>query len=147
MNEPSVIFVSITRLRIRYWLYLPAFFVAAGRSASQAKAAPGCIGVCLLRDADNAFWTRTLWESEADMRGYMLSGSHGRVMPRLAGWCDEAAVVHWTQESAAPPDWDEAYRRLVQDGRKSLIRHPSKNHDAFAIPAPRVGLGREVHFK
>ena len=33
-------------------------------------------------------------------------------MRRLAEWCDEASVAHWTQESAALPDWIEVHRRM-----------------------------------
>ena len=39
------------------------------------------------------------------MRGFMVSGAHRSVMPRLPDWCDVAAVTHWTQESLDPPTW------------------------------------------
>jgi heme-degrading monooxygenase HmoA len=98
-------FVSITRLRVRSWRYLPAFILQSLRSASQAKRAAGNFAVSVLRDADLAFWTRTLWSEEAAMRAFMLSGAHRRAMPRLLEWCDEAAVVHWNQDDFAPPSW------------------------------------------
>lgn len=47
------------------------------------------------------------------MHAYRDGGAHRRVMPRLLKWCDEATVVHWTQESPSLPDWPEAHRRLV----------------------------------
>jgi hypothetical protein len=92
-------FVSITRLRVRSWRYLPAFLIHAFSAAWQAKAAPTSIAVSLLRDANRTFWTRTLWNEEAAMRSFMLSGPHRRVMPRLLEWCDEASVVNWMQDS------------------------------------------------
>jgi heme-degrading monooxygenase HmoA len=137
-------FVSITRLRVRSWRYLPAFLVQSLRSARQAKAAPGNLAVSLLRDADLAFWTRTLWIDEAAMRAFMVSGVHGHVMPRLLHWCDEAAVAHWTQESVAPPTWPEAHRRLRQDGRPSKVSHPSPAQRRFEFPTPRTGAERRI---
>jgi hypothetical protein len=78
-----------------------------------------------------------VWSDETAMRGFMLSGTHRRVMPRLLQWCDEAALVHWRQESSQPPSWAEAHGRLQQDGRPSKVNHPSPAHQQFAFPAPR----------
>jgi len=129
--------VSITRLRVRSWRYLPAFLLASLRASQQAKAAPGNLTVSLLRDAGLVFWTRTLWTDETAMRAFMLSGAHRRVMPRLLQWCDEAAIAHWTQEASEPPSWAEAHRRLQQDGHPSKVNHPSPAQQRFAFRAPR----------
>src|ERR1700689_5607040 len=115
-------FVSLTRLRVRSWRYLPAFFIQAFRSAQQAKSAQGSLVVTVLRDAHNTFWTRTVWNSEQAMKAYMLSGVHRQVMRRLPQWCDEAAVAHWTQESPQPPSWEEAHQSLQQIGRPSKVK-------------------------
>ena len=72
-------FVSITRLRVR-WRYLPRFQIQALRTARQAKFADGSLAVSVLRDADRAFWTRTVWRDEACMRSFMRSGVHRRIM-------------------------------------------------------------------
>jgi uncharacterized protein DUF3291 len=138
-------FVSITRLRVRSWRYLPAFLIHAFRAAWQAKAAPTSIAVSLLRDADRAFWTRTLWNEEAAMRAFMLSGPHRRAMPRLLEWCDEASVVNWMQDSREPPPWREAHRRMQQDGRRSKVNHPSERQLRLELPEPRMGT--ELKFK
>jgi hypothetical protein len=130
-------FVSITRLRVRSWRYLPAFLFQALRAARQAKAASGSLAVSVLRDADLAFWTRTVWIEEAAMRSFMVSGTHRRVMPRLLEWCDEASVVHWVQDSPEPPSWPESHRRMQQEGRRSKVNHPSEAQRRFEIPAPR----------
>jgi hypothetical protein len=87
-------FVSITRLRVRRWRLLPQFLIQSIRIARQAQRAAGSIAVSVLRDADRAFWTRTVWRDEAAMRVFMRSGVHRRVMARLPEWCDEAALVH-----------------------------------------------------
>src|SRR5215471_14311958 len=96
-------FVSITRLRVRSWRYLPVFVIQSLRAARQAKLAPGSLSVSVLRDANWAFWTRTVWCDQAAMRSFMRSGVHRRVMARLPEWCDEAALVHWAQDSGEPP--------------------------------------------
>ena len=131
-------FVSVTRLRVRFWRYLPAFLLGSMRALVQAKRAPGNLSSSVLRDAHLAFWTRTVWDDEAAMRGFMLSGMHRRLMPRLLDWCDEAAVVHWISDAAQPPSWLEAHRRLQAEGRPSKVKHPSEAQRRFVIPPPRT---------
>jgi heme-degrading monooxygenase HmoA len=140
-------FISITRLRVRSWRFLPSFFIQAVLSARQARAAAGNLGVSVLRESGNVFWTRTLWNSEFSMRSYMLAGAHRRVMPSLLKWCDEAAVAHWTNEPPQPPDWQEAHRQLVGIGRLSKVLHPSEAQRLFQIPAPQVPPGKELRWK
>lgn len=131
-------FVSVTRLRLRSARYLPAFFFYAIRSQIQAKRADGSLSVQVLNDANLAFWTLTVWRDEAAMRAYMISGAHKAAMPKLLNWCDEASNGHWTQESATPPSWSDAHKRMIADGRRSKVNNPSKNHLDFVIPAPRA---------
>jgi heme-degrading monooxygenase HmoA len=132
-------FVSVTRLRVRAFRYLPAFLWGAFGSARQAKTAPGSRAVSVLADASRAFWTCTVWDDERAMRAFMVSGSHRRVMPRLLEWCDEASVVHWTQDGAAPPSWQDAHQRMLREGRRSKVNHPSAAQQRFEIPPPREG--------
>jgi len=54
--------ISVTRLRVRKWRYLPSFIIWSLRSAAQAKKAPGNLGVALLRDQNNTYWTKTVWK-------------------------------------------------------------------------------------
>src|SRR6266436_3674106 len=84
---------------------------------------------------------------QAAMKRFMPCGAHGKAMRKLAEWCDEAAVVHWTQESAEPPTWPEAYQRLHKDGRRSKVNHPSAGHLAYEFPAPQVNPRGELAFK
>jgi hypothetical protein len=140
-------FVSITRLRVRSWIYLPSFFLAAMRIARQARQAAGSLEVKVLRDRRNVFWTATIWESEASMRAFMHARPHGPTMRKLLEWCDEAALVHWNQASGALPVWEEAHRRLLQEGRRSKVNHPSAAHVAHTLPQPVVRQGNELQFK
>lgn len=130
--------VSITRLRVRSFRFLPVFLIGAIRSARQAKRAPGNLAVTLLSDSRLTFWTRTLWDDERAMRAFMTAGAHRLIMPRLFQWCDEAAVVHWMQETPEPPSWQEGYRRMQQHGRASKVEHPSAAQTRFEIPPPRT---------
>jgi hypothetical protein len=107
---------------------LPAFIWYAVLSTRQAKGARGCLRVKLLREANNTYWTSTAWQDEAAMRAFILAGSHRRAMPKLLEWCDEASVVRWHQDDQALPDWQEAHRRMVEEGRRSKVHHPSPAH-------------------
>jgi hypothetical protein len=71
------------------------------------------------------------------MKAFMLSGPHRQAMPRLLNWCDEAALVHWAQETDHAPDWQAAHRRIQMEGRRSKVRHPSEAHESYQIPTPR----------
>ena len=137
--------VSVTRLRVRAWRFLPAFLVAAFRSARQARAAPGAIHVATLADAKRAFWTCTVWRDESSMRTFMNSGIHRKIMPRLPDWCDEAAVAHWTQASPDAPAWRDVHDPMLEIGRRSRVRFPSPAQQRFEIPSPRSR--RELRFK
>jgi heme-degrading monooxygenase HmoA len=139
--------VAITRLRIRSWRVAAAFAVQALRSARQAKVAQGNVGVTLLAEAHRTFWTRTIWTDEAAMRAFMRAGAHRSVMVKLADWCDEAAVVHWLQNTPAAPAWEEAWQRLQREGRSSPINYPTKAHVNFRIAAPRVSRFGELRLK
>jgi hypothetical protein len=129
--------ISVTRLRIRSVRFLPAFFVYAFRSTRQAQRTPGNLGAAVFNDSRRTFWTRTAWRDEGAMRAFLLSGPHKLAMPKLAHWCDEASVVHWSQDTAELPAWPEAHRRMQAEGRPSRVRHPSAAHEAFRIAPPR----------
>jgi hypothetical protein len=81
------------------------------------------------------------------MKSYIVSGVHKQVMRHLLEWCDEAAVVHWEQEGSQPPSWEEAYLRLMKDGRPSKVHDPSNDHLAYRFPAPQVRLTGVVRLK
>jgi hypothetical protein len=81
------------------------------------------------------------------MKAFMLAPPHGPAMRKLLEWCDEASLVHWSQESGALPSWDEAHARLQRDGRRSKVNHPSATHQAHVFPAPALGRTRERNYK
>ena len=129
--------VSITRLRLRSARFLVPFILYSLRSIRQAKRSDGNLSTDTLRDKQGAYWTRTVWRDEPSMRTFMMSGAHRQAMPKLLDWCDEAALVHWEQDSATVPEWADAHRRLVTQGRRSKVRQPSAAHDTLDFPPPR----------
>jgi Domain of unknown function (DUF3291) len=140
-------FVSVTRVRVRSLWYTLPFLVDAVRTSRQARAAEGNLAVKVLRDAGNTWWTCTAWDSEASMRQFMLAKPHGAAMRKLRTWCDEAAIVHWTQPDAVLPSWLEAHGRMQAEGRASKVDHPSPNHSARVIAAPIVSPKNDITFK
>jgi Domain of unknown function (DUF3291) len=139
--------VSITRLRVRSWIYLPAFLLRALRIGGQAKRAPGNLGAKILNDRRRTFWTCTCWDSETAMRAFMLGPPHGPAMRKLLEWCDEASLVHWSQPRPELPTWREAHERLWREGRRSKVNHPSEDHNRYVIAPPRTDRHGEVRLK
>jgi Domain of unknown function (DUF3291) len=139
--------VSITRLRVRSWRYLPMFMWYASRSSRQAAKARGSLAVRLLKDRRKTFWTGTVWTTDAAMKTFMLAGTHREAMRKLPHWCDEASVVHWNQESGDLPTWPEASARLQNEGRRSKVNQPSGAHMAHKFPKPRVARTSDFRLK
>lgn len=131
-------FVSVTRLRIRSVWFMPWFTLHALSTQRQCKRANGFLGGSLLPDRRLTFWTMTLWQDQADMRAYVTGGAHFKAMPKLLDWCNEASIVHWTQDDVLSPSWEEADRRIRTQGRLSKVRHPSAYHASLNFDAPRT---------
>jgi hypothetical protein len=81
------------------------------------------------------------------MKAFMLGKPHGPTMRKLLQWCNEAALVHWTQTGAKLPTWAEAHRRILYEGRPSKVNHPTEAHIARVIPEPDVSRTRELRLK
>ena len=133
-----MVFVSLTRLRIRSIRFLPRFAWQMLVTRNQIRTAPGFQRGSLLADRKWTFWTMTAWESQEKMRAYRTRGAHKTAMPFLLDWCDEASVAHWNQAEAELPAWEEADRRMRSEGRVSKVRHPSAQHAGLAYAAPRT---------
>ncbi len=144
IREQNMIFVSLTRLRIRSIRFVPLFVLHTSGSLRQVRRAPGFQGGALLADRSWTFWTLTAWDTQESMRGYMISGSHKKAMPHLLDWCDEASVAHWTQPEPNLPSWTEADRRMRESGRISKVLHPSPQHATLSYRAPRTTTGGTI---
>jgi hypothetical protein len=129
--------ISVTRLRVRSFLYLPGFLWDTFHSVRQVQRSPGFLGGRLLVNPGFVFWTMTAWQDESAMNAYRTGGAHRQAMPKLLDWCDEAAVVHWNQESPEIPEWQQAHQRMAERGRLSKVNHPSPVQVSQQIPAPK----------
>ena len=143
-EKERMYFVSLTRLRIRSIRFLPAFALHAVRTRNQCARAAGFLRGALLPDRKWTFWTMTVWDSEASMRAYMLSGDHKQAMPKLLNWCDQASVAHWVSASDTVPTWEEAEHRMRTEGRKSKVLHPAPGHADMTFAAPRTTLSGPI---
>ncbi|SRR5581483_1713789 len=119
---------SITRLRLRSLRFTPPLLWRAFHSLQQVRRADGCLAADVRTIRGRIFWTRTVWRDQQAKLAYMTSGAHAIAMRKLPHWCDEAAVVHWEQDSSDLPDWSEAETKMRTAGRTSRVRHPSPAH-------------------
>ena len=132
-----MIFVSITRLRIRSFIFLFPFFWHTIASTKQLVKKSKFIKGKTLMDRKLTFWTMTLWKNAAGMIAYRNTDAHKKAMPKLQHWCDEASIVHWQQEGEDFPDWHLAHKRMISEGRLSKVKHPSPEHSNMQVAAPR----------
>lgn len=137
-GEDTMTFVSVTRLRLRSVWFMLRFALHTLRSLRQCKQTNGFLDGSLLPDRRLTFWTMTLWQDQPSMRAYIAGGAHLKATPKLLDWCDEASIVHWTQDDAALPSWEEADRRMRTQGRPSKVRYPSFVHTSLSFAAPRT---------
>ena len=118
--------ISVTRLRVRSFLFLPQFLWDTIKSVRQVERSNGFLGGRLLVNAGYVFWTMTAWQDESAMKAYRTGGAHRKAMPQLLDWCDEAAVVHWIQQSAEIPMWPEAHQHMLEKGKLHPFRRRSR---------------------
>lgn len=118
-------FVSVTRLRVKSILYLIPFMRANEASVKALKTSEGLIKGMELIDKKLTFWTMTIWEDEASMKGFRSSLAHREAMQHLPNWCNEASYHHWIQDGLEYPDWQSVAQKLFTEGKLSKVRNPS----------------------
>ena len=129
--------ISMTRLRLRSWWHVAGFARHTLATLRQAAGADGFIDGRLLAGGRLTFWTVTRWSQDDAMRRWRAEGAHGRAMPFLMDWCDEASVARWEQPDGAPfPNWPDCHQRMASRGRPSLVRLPSNAQRAGVAPGP-----------
>ena len=136
--------ISVTRFRSRSVVFLPLFALHASRSMGQARKADGLLSGAVQRQTDGSFWTMTVWRDERAMHAYVASGSHRSAMPHLRDWAVEASVVRWIADSPVLPTWDEAARRMRDEGRSSKLRHAGPDHAARTYADAETAAGMRL---
>ncbi len=138
--------VSITRLRIRRWFFLPRFALHTLRIRKQVRASPGFVSGCFALQPGRVFWTVTVWADDAAVRSFRNGGDHARSMRHLMNWCDEASYARFPRADASIPPAETLFERLRDDGKLSKVLWPSKAHEAgsAAGTAPPRLAGRIV---
>ena len=125
--------VSITRIRLRIPLFLPAFLWQSYKSIVRARKFPGNMGARFRKSKGLAFWTLTAWKDEPSMKAFRNTPPHLNVTSRLMFWCDESSFAYWEQEPGELPPWDEAARKLAAQGKLSKLNYPSERQKTVQI--------------
>jgi heme-degrading monooxygenase HmoA len=128
--------IVVTRLRLRDPALLDEFFAAAVAVLEQAKGSAGTLGVDVLADAGNVWWTATAWQDRGQLRAFVSADPHRGTMARIDDWCDEATFAEWAQSSPSLPDWQASYRHIIDAGTVASLIHASAAHETRAFPAP-----------
>lgn len=107
-----MVYVSITGLKLKSLIHAPAFWWHAIRSMRQAKSAPGLISA-EARLINGIHHTLTVWETEAAMRAYMITGAHLAAMKAFHGIAT-GRTIGILAETA--PDWGDVHEIWVLRG-------------------------------
>ena len=102
----SEVYVSMTGFRPRGVVTFPAFVWRTLTSLSQARRAPGNLGVTA-RIVNGTYHTMTIWTDETSMRRFIHSGAHRRAMQNFRALGSGKTFGY---QCAGVPDWDIVYR-------------------------------------
>lgn len=120
--------VSITRLRVRSIWFLPLFALHAMRSATQAMKSEGIVNFETRVEDPFTHWTKTVWKDEPAMKSFRNSGAHQLAMRILSEICSEASYTRWQQETPEVPNWEQAHKAMLTQGKLSKLKNPSTFH-------------------
>jgi len=130
-----MVFISLTRLKVRSLFFLPAFFRANEAAVKELIKTKGFITGVELIDKGPVFWTITCWNGETDMKSFRNGPAHRKAMQKLPDWCCEATYTHWLQEDVPTTiDWKLMHEKIVQDGKLTKVRKPTQNHPTKEFP-------------
>lgn len=106
----------LTYLPLRRYRSIPVFMARTLAIQKRLDAAPGIVGHSLKASPlSKRFWTLSVWEGEAALRGFVSSKAHRDAMTALASRMGPTSFTRWTLRGAdLPPDWDDALRRQAR---------------------------------
>jgi hypothetical protein len=131
--------VAVTRLRLRDPGLIDEFLQSALALLDQAQGSQGMLGADAMSEANNTWWTCTVWDARTSIGRFVNTDPHRSTMSRLDDWCDEASFADWEQDGAAVPDWQTCYQHLIRDGQAAALSHASPENATLAFPAPVLG--------
>ena len=115
----------LSYLPLKRGLRIPWLLVHTVRIMGQLRRSRGLIGYSLrARLAAKRFWTLSVWEDEAALRGFVHAEPHARTMAALAPHMGEARFFRWTLKgSELPLSWEDALKRSerAQHPHRTLV--------------------------
>ena len=130
-----MVFISITRLKVKSVFFLFQFMRANEASVKQLVKTSGFLAGKENMDKHLTFWTLTMWKDDACMKDFRNSVPHRKAMQKLPYWCNEASYFHWTQEEDVLPAWPQASERLLLEGKITKVRKPTTRQTANKFPS------------
>jgi hypothetical protein len=111
--------ISATRFVYRRWRDMPRVWLIALRLRRGWPSRPGAVGLATGADVlAPVTYSLSVWESEDDLRAFLRSPEHARLMRDYRDRLVEARVVSWRAERFAPgPAWAEGLARLAAAAR------------------------------
>ena len=113
LQSGDPVWVSITGLRLKRFWYFPVFLRYALPARREAQNAPGCL-LAEAKRINGVFHTLTVWNSREDTRKFASSGVHKLAVRAFSRYFTGHILGY---ESREIPDWPEAHRRCLEEGR------------------------------
>src|SRR5689334_15388791 len=123
VNEPTQeeVLVMASRLELKSFRHIPAFFKASMSLLQQARRSQGAIAVSLKAHlTKRTFWTVSAWTDKRSVHTYAATEPHKSAMPRFRPAMKEATFVFWTASSKdLPITWNEVSRRVAEERQRT----------------------------
>jgi hypothetical protein len=130
VSSASSTFVSATRFTYRKLWHMPLVFWHGLGLRRQWGSVEGAVGIFSAGSLlERTTYTVTAWRSEQDLRRWMGSAYHRRLMRDYRAYLESSAAVGWRTEAFEPKEaWREALSRLgVFSTGPHLVTQPEGN--------------------
>jgi hypothetical protein len=112
--EPERQYVALlSYLPLKRGTRIPWFLIHTVRIMGQLRGSRGLLGYSLRASLmAKRFWTLSVWEDEAALRGFVHAEPHARTMAALTPHMGEIRFTRWTiKGSELPVTWEDALKR------------------------------------